>query len=278
MEPVWNLYKKKYLRNPIRISDLEVYGTCMEPLNVEISVSLAFSGLAHFFKLLACFIFCSLSGKDLPPFCSSFISPINLSDIALCRIESVWHCPLPKQSRLALSLSWCNLLLLLLFLIISPASLLLSPPFSALLSLSRMLARSLSLWKKNILSLKAQPSMVKSFCPILQFPFQFFFPSLFSDSHAKPAGLFSFSSTTVALCTIFSQNNFGSSSSYLAQVLLSQFLNASILSPIWIPWTWLVRAPGQEPIVLFGPLRPPWLVSWSCGHRPFSFIHSDQCC
>ena len=33
MEPVWNPYKKKIVWNPTKISDLEVYGTCMKPLS-----------------------------------------------------------------------------------------------------------------------------------------------------------------------------------------------------------------------------------------------------
>ena len=35
MEPVWNPYKKKIVWNPTKISDLEVYGTCMEPLSIR---------------------------------------------------------------------------------------------------------------------------------------------------------------------------------------------------------------------------------------------------
>ena len=34
LEPVWNPYKKKIEWNPTKISDLEVYGTCMEPLSI----------------------------------------------------------------------------------------------------------------------------------------------------------------------------------------------------------------------------------------------------
>ena len=35
MEPVWNPYEKKIVWNPTRISDLEVYGTCIEPPSIR---------------------------------------------------------------------------------------------------------------------------------------------------------------------------------------------------------------------------------------------------
>ena len=35
IEPVWNLYEKKIVKNSTRISDLEVDGTCTEPQSIK---------------------------------------------------------------------------------------------------------------------------------------------------------------------------------------------------------------------------------------------------